>query len=151
MDQLNLPAYAYRSRFQDGKEEIFDPVRSKFVALTPEEWVRQHFINYLTSVKRVPPTLISVERTLIYNTMKKRADILVYSRKATPLMMVECKAVSVEIAQKSFDQVALYNLTMKVPYLVVTNGLVHICSKVDFETSSYTFLAEIPGFEEMGQ
>jgi len=150
MDQLNLPAFDYRTRFNQGKEEIFDPVRRKFVALTPEEWVRQHFVNYLVSCKLVPPALISVEQTLTYNTMKKRADIVVYSRKGNPLMMIECKAASVEITQKTFDQVARYNLTMKVPYLVVTNGLVHICSKVDFENSTYAFLAEIPGFEDMG-
>ncbi|MBE0640138.1 MAG: type I restriction enzyme HsdR N-terminal domain-containing protein [Bacteroidales bacterium] len=149
MDVLNLPAYQYKIRQNDGKQEIFDPIRRKYIALTPEEWVRQHFIHYLHIVKAVPLTLITVEQELVYNSMKRRSDIVVYSNKGVPALMVECKAASVEITQKVFDQVARYNLTMKVPFLVVTNGLRHICCKIDFEKSSYSFLEEIPDYRQM--
>lgn len=149
MDTLNLPEYQFNTRYNEGKPEIFDPVRRKFVALTPEEWVRQHFINFLQMDKAVPLSLIAVEQMLVYNTMKKRADIVVYSNKGLPVLLVECKAASIELTQKVFDQVALYNLTMKVPFLIVTNGLKHICCKINFENSSYSFLEEIPTYKQM--
>jgi type I site-specific restriction endonuclease len=149
MIPLNLPEYHYNIRRLDNKQEIFDPVRRKFVALTPEEWVRQHYVNYLVTTKDVPLSLIAVEQMLVYNTMKKRADILVYSKKGIPVLMVECKAASVELTQKVFDQLARYNLTLKVPFLIVTNGLKHICSKINFEERSYKFLEEVPDYRQM--
>jgi type I site-specific restriction endonuclease len=149
MIPLNLPEYHYSIRRTGDKNEIFDKVRRRFVALTPEEWVRQHYINYLITTKDVPLSLIAVEQMLVYNTMKKRADILVYSNKGVPVLMVECKAASVDLTQKVFDQIARYNLTLKVPFLVVTNGLRHICSKINFAEHSYKFLEELPDYRQM--
>lgn len=149
MDFLNLPSYQFKTRIKEGKQEIFDPVRRKFVALTPEEWVRQHFVNYLHVEKAVPITLMAVEQMLVYNTMKRRSDILVYSSKGFPVLMVECKASTIELSQKVFDQIARYNLTLKVPFLIVTNGIEHLCCRINFEEASYRFLEEIPDFEEM--
>ncbi len=149
MIPLNLPEFQHNIRSVGGKLEIFDQVRRKFVALTPEEWVRQHFVSYLITAKDVPLSLIAVEQMLIYNTMKKRADILVYSNKGIPVLMVECKAASVDLTQKVFDQIARYNLTLKVPFLIVTNGLQHICSKINFEERSYEFLEEVPEYRQM--
>ncbi|HPR58345.1 MAG TPA: type I restriction enzyme HsdR N-terminal domain-containing protein [Bacteroidales bacterium] len=149
MEQLNLPFYQFTTRNAKGKEEIFDVIRRKFVALTPEEWVRQHFIHYLNTEKNVPLWMIAVEKTLIYNRMNKRADILVYSGNGKPLLMAECKAASVPINQRVFDQVARYNLTMRVPFLVVTNGLVQICCKINLDEASYEFLDDIPDYETL--
>ena len=149
MNRLNLPAFDYRCRTRDGREEIFDPVRRKYVALTPEEWVRQHFINFLITEKATPLPLIAVEQMIVYNTMQRRCDIIVYSRKGTPRLIVECKASSIEINQKAFEQIARYKLVLKVPYLVVTNGLTHICCKISFEQSNYVFLKEIPSFDQL--
>ncbi|HPE34922.1 MAG TPA: type I restriction enzyme HsdR N-terminal domain-containing protein [Bacteroidales bacterium] len=149
MEQLNLPFYQFTTRNAKGKEEIFDVIRRKFVALTPEEWVRQHFIHYLNTEKNVPLWMIAVEKTLIYNRMNKRADILVYSGNGKPLLMAECKAASVPINQRVFDQVARYNLTMRVPFLVVTNGLVQICCKINLDEASYEFLGDIPDYETL--
>ncbi len=146
---LNLPAYPVRLRQTGGQEEIFDSVRRKYVVLTPEEWVRQHFVHYLTTTKAVPISLVAVEKSLVLNTMKKRADILVYGTKGLPLLMVECKAPAVKITQKTFDQVARYNITLRVPVLVVTNGMEHFCSLIDFENSGYAFLEEIPDFSAL--
>lgn len=149
MEQLNLPFYQFTTRNAKGKEEIFDVIRRKFVALTPEEWVRQHFIHYLNTEKNVPLWMIAVEKTLIYNRMNKRADILVYSGNGKPLLMAECKAASVPINQRVFDQVARYNLTMRVPFLAVTNGLVQICCKINLDEASYEFLDDIPDYETL--
>ncbi len=148
---LNLPAFPYRIRHEGGQEEIFDTVRRKYVALTPEEWVRQHFVHFLVEVKNVPESLIVVEKSLVLNKMNKRADILVYGRKGEPLLMVECKAPSVKITQKSFDQVARYNISLRVPLLVVTNGLEHYCCLIDFRNASYSFLEDIPDFSAFSQ
>jgi len=93
--------------------------------------------------------LIAVEQMIVYNTMQRRCDIIVYSRKGTPRLIVECKASSIEINQKAFEQIARYNLVLKVPYLVVTNGLTHICCKISFEQSNYVFLKEIPSFDQL--
>lgn len=149
MQTLNLPAYPFKIRQDDGGEEIFDPIRKKYVALTPEEWVRQHFVQYLINEKSAPPALIAIEQTLTYNTMKRRSDIVVYSGKAMPLILVECKSANIKLSQKVFDQVARYNMALKVPYLIITNGLTHFCCKIDFETLSYRFLREIPEYREL--
>ncbi|MFP4470870.1 MAG: type I restriction enzyme HsdR N-terminal domain-containing protein [Bacteroidales bacterium] len=146
---LNLPAFPFKTRIVGQQEEIFDAVRRKYVILTPEEWVRQHFVHYLVSVKSVPETLIMVEKSLVLNRMVKRADILVYGRSGNPLLMVECKAPLVKITQKTFDQVARYNISLRVPVLVVTNGMEHFCCLIDFEKSSYGFLEEIPDYQTL--
>jgi type I site-specific restriction endonuclease len=121
-------------------------VRKKYVALTPEEWVRQHMINYLVHSKNTPSSLIRVESGLKVHKLFRRADIITYSNSGQPLMIIECKAPGVKISQDTFDQAAMYNITLKVPILVVSNGLTHYCCRIDFNTKKYTFLREIPDY-----
>jgi hypothetical protein len=149
MRDLNLPAAELRIRINKEKREVFDPVRKRYVILTSEEWVRQHFLHFLLTRKKVPPSLIAVEASIKYNHLAKRCDVVVYNRKGIPVLIVECKSPEIEINQDVFQQVAMYNLTLKVKYLVVTNGLDHYTCVVDHEKGSFQFIEEIPDFEEM--
>lgn len=150
MPQLNLPEFVCRTRqSKDGKEEIFDAVRRKFVRLTPEEWVRQHFIHFIVNHYDYPLSLLHVEAKLTYNNLAKRSDIVVYGRKGKPLMAVECKAPSVEITQKVFEQLAMYNFTLKVSYLVLTNGMQNYVCRMEPEKGSYSFLENFPTYAEL--
>ena len=128
---------------------IFDCIRKKYVALTPEEWVRQHLIHYVISQKSYPATLISVETPLKYARMDKRSDVLVHNRNGLPLMLAECKAPEVAVTQKVFEQIAVYNLAIQAPCLMVTNGLQHFCMAAATENSPARFLNEIPVYEEL--
>ncbi len=149
MDTLNLPSYPYKTREHDGKTEIFDTVRRKYVVLTPEEWVRQHFLHYLIREKKVPATLIAVEKTMTIHRLAKRTDIVVYDHRTRPLLLVECKAPGVAITQQVFDQVVRYNLIIHAAYIVVTNGMDHYCCKMDYSSQNYTFLKEIPVYDAL--
>lgn len=146
MQELNLPKYQFRFRETAGKVMIFDTFRKKYVVLTPEEWVRQNFLNYLIAEKKFPASLITLEAGLKYNQLQKRADVLVYDKKGEPFLLVECKAPEVKITQDTFDQVARYNMTFKVKYLVVTNGLSHFCCLMDYSDNSYRYLKDIPAY-----
>jgi hypothetical protein len=146
MLDLNLPKYDFKVKTEDGSTQIFDVIRKQFVKLTPEEWVRQNFIQYLIDEKKYPASLMVVEYALKYNNMQKRADILCFNKEGAPQLMVECKAASAPINQKVFDQIARYNFSLKVPYLVVTNGLEHYCCAMDYEQNTYRFVEEIPLF-----
>ena len=149
MDQLNLPPAALKLRSAGGKTEVWDIVRRRYIALTPEEWVRQHFVHFLINEKTVPASLIAIEVSLKYNRMSKRCDILVYDRQGMPLIIVECKAPGVNISEEAFMQVAMYNMTLKVPYLVVTNGMNQYICIIDHHKKSYSFLEEIPQYTEL--
>jgi type I site-specific restriction endonuclease len=149
MQALNLPDTTLRIRMKGEKQEVFDNVRKKFVALTPEEWVRQNFIHYLTDHRKVPRSLIAVEASLRYHRLKKRSDIVVYGKDGAPCLVVECKAPEVTMTQAVFDQVAMYNMSLKVPFLAVTNGMVHFACYIDHVTGRITFLKEIPEYEQM--
>ena len=149
MDNLNLPDYNHKVRDDNGRKEIFDRIRKKFVALTPEEWVRQNFIAFLIEEKGWPPSLIAVEKGLKVNNMAKRTDIVLYDSSARPRMIVECKAPSAEITQQTFDQAARYNLSLKVEFLTITNGLNHYCCRVDAKNNSISFLKDIPGYQQI--
>jgi hypothetical protein len=151
MKELNLPGVELRIRINKGKSEVFDPVRKKHVSLTTEEWVRQHFLQFLIIQKKVPPSLIAVETSIKYNRLSKRCDVVVYDRKGQPALIVECKAPEIQISQDVFHQVAMYNMTLKVKYLVVTNGLDHYTCAVDHEKGSFHFLKEVPDFDEMNR
>lgn len=146
MQKLNLPEYQLTIKTIGKKKEIFDKIRKKYVILTPEEWVRQNFIAYLMDEKSYPATLISVETELKLFKVKKRTDILVFQNTGKPLMIVECKATKVKIDQQVFDQIARYNMALKVNYLVVTNGLSHYCCYLDYENNSYQFIENIPDY-----
>lgn len=147
MQVLNLPQYQFKIKQSDFKTQIFDSVRKKYVALTPEEWVRQNFLQYMIQEKKYPASLIAVEAGLEYNQRKKRTDILVYNNSGKPYLMVECKAPDVKVTEKVFDQIARYNLVFQVNYLVVTNGLEHYCCELDYEHNTFKYLQEIPLFE----
>ncbi len=130
-----------------GKTFIFDPVRKKYVRLTPEEWVRQNFLLFLNRVKEYPLSLIQVEKEFVWNNLTMRSDILVFSAKGDPRMIVECKAPEISVTDKVFEQIARYNLRYRVPYLVVTNGVKHYCCKMDYVAGRYRFLPEIPDYK----
>ena len=115
--------------------------------LDPEEWVRQNLIQFLHLEKKYPTSLMAVEKGLTVNGLRKRFDILCYNNDSKPLLLVECKAPSVKISQSAFDQISIYNLQFKVPFLLVSNGLEHFCCQLDYQNNSYSFLSEIPDYQ----
>lgn len=133
-------------RKDDAKWYIFDEIRKKKVVLTPEEWVRQNFIRYMNDKFKIPYSLMVLEKEIELNGQRKRADILVYAKDGKPFAIVECKASHISISQDVFDQIARYNLVLKVPFLIVTNGLIHYYSAIDFENSKCSFLPEFPPY-----
>jgi hypothetical protein len=144
MKPLNLPPFDYKIDNKAGKNAIFDMIRKKYVVLTPEEWVRQHFVHYLIDHLQYPKTLISIEGGLLYNRLQKRSDIVVYTRNTLPFMLIECKAPEVKISQRVFEQAAVYNQTLKASYVVVTNGMEHFCCQINHEKASSQFMNELP-------
>ena len=149
MQPLIFPAYDFRIRPLGDKQEIFDIVRKRFVALTPEEWVRQHVLHFLSAEKYVPLSLMAVEKSLKINTLIKRADIVIHERSGRALMLVECKAPGVLITQQVFYQAARYDMVFHVNYLLITNGLANYCCRFDYTLNTYAFLPEIPSHAEM--
>jgi hypothetical protein len=146
MQKLNLPEYSFKIQTGKGKDQIFDPIRKKYVVLTPEEWVRQNFIRYLIHDKKYPSSLMAIEKQLLVNNQPRRYDLVIYNRKGHPNIIVEFKAPSVKIAQDTFDQAVRYNMALKVKYIVVSNGMQHFACEIDYEKNSYSFLKAIPGF-----
>jgi hypothetical protein len=147
MIKLNLPTYNFKLKSKENKTLIFDKLRKKYMVLTPEEWVRQHFIHFLTKEKNYPTSLIAIEKQLTINNLKKRSDILVFNTDGKPEIIVECKAPSIKITQDTFDQIARYNLKLKANFLIVTNGLEHFYCKMDYKNETYIFLKEIPYYK----
>ena len=146
MPQLNLPNAVLKTKLVEGTTQVFDAVRKKYLVLTPEEWVRQHFIHYLNSEKKYPLGLMGVEKMVKYNEQSTRADIVLYTAEGKPNMIVECKAPKVKITQDAFNQIAKYNCKLRVDFLVVTNGMQHFCCAMDYVNNKITFLEEIPNF-----
>jgi hypothetical protein len=149
LKELNLPQYSFRITGKDGEEMILDPIRKKFVRLTPEEWVRQNFVQYLIQEGKYPAGLLGIEVMSPYNKLKKRVDILVHKRNGEPVMIVECKSPDIKIDDKVFDQIVSYNMGYKVPYIIVTNGMVHYACKINFEMNSFDYLLVIPLYEDL--
>jgi hypothetical protein len=147
MNRLNLPEYDIKIAEKNGKTTIFDILRRKYVILTPEEWVRQHFIHYLIEQKGYPQTLLANEINLKIGTKSLRCDSVLYDKELSPRMILEYKAPSITIQQKVFTQISTYNLMLKVDYLVVSNGMQHYCCKMDYVNHTYTFLQDIPEYE----
>ncbi|MGB1284524.1 MAG: type I restriction enzyme HsdR N-terminal domain-containing protein [Polaribacter sp.] len=147
MQKLNLPIYNFKLKKNKNKTYIFDIIRKKYIVLTPEEWVRQHFVRFLVDEKKYPISLIAIEKQLTLNNLKKRSDILVFNTQGTPDIIVECKNPSIKITQHTFDQIARYNLTLQANYLVVTNGLEHFYCKMNYEEETYIFLKQIPDYK----
>lgn len=122
MIKIEYPSYQPKIKKENDKEFIFDEVRKRWVILTPEEWVRQNFLQYLIQVKEYPASLIAVEKEIKLGELKKRFDIVVYDKLSQPWMIIECKEMDVDLGKTVLDQVLRYNITMQVPYLVITNG-----------------------------
>jgi hypothetical protein len=142
MIKINYPPYQPKIQLQDDKELIFDEVRKLWVALTPEEWVRQNFLQYLIQVKKYPVKLIAVEKELKLGDIKKRFDILVYDKHTQPWMIIECKAMTVPLDESVLNQVLRYNIKLQVPYIVITNG--SYCHAISSILGKVTTLAELP-------
>ncbi|WP_321517211.1 type I restriction enzyme HsdR N-terminal domain-containing protein [uncultured Bacteroides sp.] len=143
---LNLPKYETKIAERNGKKVIFDVIRRRYVALTPEEWVRQHFIHFLITYKGYPSSLMANEVLLNLNGTKKRCDTVLYNRNLSAKMILEYKAPQIEITQAVFNQITNYNFVLKVDYLIVSNGINHYCCKMDYVNQTYTFLEDIPDY-----
>ncbi len=146
MIKLNFPVYSFRFKNSENKVAIFDEIRKKFILLTPEEWVRQHTVQFLLQDKKFPKSYINVEKLIKINNLSKRYDVVVFQPNGDIFLLIECKAPEVPISQNTFDQIARYNLVLKAKYLMVTNGLNHYFCQMDFENEKYNFLKEIPEF-----
>jgi hypothetical protein len=149
LPRLRFPPSNFKLKQDGDKMYIFDLSRRKYVLLTPEEWVRQNCLHFLRNHKNFPINLLSVEKSFKLNNLVLRYDIVAYSKNAKPVLLVECKAPEVKINQQTFDQIAVYNLELKVPYLLVTNGIDLFCCSVDFDNSRFVFLKEIPDFKSI--
>ena len=148
--QLNLPAYEVKVKENGTKgKEVFDAFRKKYVRLTPEEWVRQHFLHFLCDTKHYPKSLIAVEKSLTIHGRPRRFDAVVYNPDGLPVLLLEFKAPEVKLTQAVFDQVAAYNLALHADYLIISNGLSHYCCKMDYLKHRYHFLKDIPDFTDL--
>ena len=147
MLSLNLPIFDTKIVSRNGKNVIFDVIRKRYVALTPEEWVRQHCVHFLINYKEYPSALMANEVLLNLNGTKKRCDTVLYRRDLTARMIIEYKAPHINITQAVFDQITRYNLVLRVDYLIVSNGMHHYCCKMDYNNQCYTFLDDIPDYK----
>ncbi len=149
MNRLNLPSFAHKIQSQEGKNFIFDPLRKKYVRLTPEEWVRQHMIHYLIQHLNYPAGLMVSESTLNQKRAnRQRFDIFVYNNHKQPHMLIECKATTQKLSAKTLQQVMSYN-KKTIPHLLFTNGIQHFCFKLDTTRQCYSLLKKIPTFPQL--
>ena len=149
MLSLNLPVFDTKINVRNGKNVIFDVIRKRYVALTPEEWVRQHFVHFLIVHKGYPTALLANEVMVKLNGTTKRCDTVLYRRDLSARMIVEYKAPHIEITQTVFDQITRYNMVLIVDYLIVSNGMLHFCCRMDYEHQSYIFLQDIPDYNNL--
>lgn len=143
---LNLPEYPFKITLKETRHFIFDEVRKKHLVLTPEEWVRQHFIQYLINEKKFPKSLIQIEGGLNLNKLQKRTDVVIFNPHGERIMVIECKAPAVKITQSVFDQAARYNSVHKTRWLVVTNGLKHCYATINHQEGQFAFVPELPEY-----
>lgn len=146
---LNLPSFDITIAQRNGRPTVFDPLRRRFVALTPEEWVRQHFVNYLVQHLHYPAGLMANEVELTVGDKHLRCDTLLYNKDMQPQMIIEYKAPHIALSQKVFDQITAYNLLLHVDYLVVSNGMEHLCCQMDYDNRRYVFLHDIPDYNQL--
>lgn len=144
MVELNLPKFRFKLRETESGRDIWDETRKKYVSLTPEEWVRQHFIRFLNEHLGYPKTLLRTEFEIKYNRLKKRPDIVAYNNIGDPILVVECKAPNVKLSNETFKQAAIYNQTLNARFLVITNGMDHFCCEQDIKTGTFQFIEKIP-------
>lgn len=149
MQKLNLPPFEPLLREAENLTQIFDIVRRRYVALTPEEWVRQHVIHALHQYNGYPIELMQIEGAISVNGLSKRCDIVIYNREGRPVIIVECKKPEIRLSQKVLDQICRYNLTLNVPYLYITNGLQHVVLQVDATHRCLKQLEQLPLWEEI--
>ncbi len=149
MQKLNLPEYSFKIKNTEGKPFIFDSFRRKYIRLTPEEWVRQNFVQFLVSEKKYSVALIAIEAGVKVNNNPQRADLIVFDRSGNPVLVAEFKAPEIKISQQTFDQIVRYNMQLKVKFLIVSNGLEHYCCSINYTDNSYAFLLGIPDFSEL--
>ena len=149
MEPLNLPPFDVRLKEVNGRQQVFDVLRRRYVALTSEEWVRQHFVHFLIEQKGYPKGLLCNEIELKVGEKKLRCDSVLYDRQMRPRMIIEYKAPQVAITQRVFDQITVYNMLLHVDYLIVSNGLHHYCCRMDYEKRQYAFLKDIPPYAEL--
>jgi hypothetical protein len=149
VERLNLPEFSFTFKEENGKKYIFDELRRRFLILTPEEWVRQNFIQYLIACKSYPASLIAQEMPFSMNEVDSRSDIVIYNRQGKIVVLVECKATHVPLSQQVFDQAAGYNLKLNAEILILTNGKSHHCCKPDYKGKKWIFLNDIPDFKEL--
>lgn len=147
--QLNLPKYEFNIKKDGENLFVFDKIRQRFVALTPEEWVRQNFVQFLIEERHFPQGLIGNEVSLLQNGIKRRCDTLIVGRDGNPFVIVEYKAPHIEITQSVFDQIFRYNLVLRAKYLIVSNGIAHYCCMNDYDANSYMFLHDIPCYDDI--
>lgn len=147
MQKLNFPQYSFRFKNNENNLSIFDAIRKKFVILQPEEWVRQHCIQFLLNEKNFPKSHINIEKKITINQLTKRYDIVVFNPDGSIHLIVECKAPNVMINQSTFDQIARYNLALNATYLMVTNGLNHYYCQMDYKEQRYQFLENLPSYQ----
>ena len=144
---LNLPSYNHKLKKINDKLYIWDIIRKKNIVLTPEEWVRQHFVHHLINEHQYPKSLIKLESSLDYNKRLKRTDIQVFDRDGKLFMIVECKAPYIKLSQAVFAQAAQYNHVLKAQYLTISNGMIFHCCRTDWEKKQMDFLETLPIFQ----
>ncbi len=149
MQTLNFPTYPLNIRVFNKKKQIFDRLRKKFVALTPEEWVRQNLVWYLIEELKYPEGLIKLEYSFTVNNNKVRSDLVVFSRNSNPILLAECKAPNIKIGNVTLQQAGRYNIVTKTKYLLVTNGISNICCVINFESGETIFINEIPNYQSL--
>ena len=149
MVQLNLPPYNIKVKNEDGRRKIFDILRCKYFVITPEEWVRQHFIHFLIDHKGYPVSLLANEVALSVGDKVIRADSVLYDKNLSPRMIIEDKAPHIKLTQKVFDQISAYNLLLHVDYLIVSNGIETYICKMDYAQQTYVFLETVPDYKSL--
>ena len=151
MNELNLPVYDIKVRGTRERPEIFDFLRKRYVALTPEEWVRQHFTHWLVEHKGYPKGLLGNEIALKFGEKTLRCDSILYNKEAEPQMIIEYKAPSISLNQRVLDQISAYNHLLHVDYLTISNGIQHICCHMNYEQRCYEFLPDIPDYQDINK
>jgi len=149
MKVLNLPTYSFKLKSDGNIIYIFDKFRKKYIKLTPEEWVRQNLLYYLESERGFPASRIVLEKTLVVNNLRKRADFLVYDSLRNPLLLAECKSYDTDLTNDVFSQISSYNIRFRVEYILISNGLKHYCCRLNFKTNEIKFLTDIPEYSSI--
>ena len=149
MSGLNLPPSELKTKISNGKSLVYDRLRKQYVRLTPEEYVRQHFIHFLIEHRDFPEGLLANEIEIALGNLKKRCDTVVYNRMLVPVAIIEYKSPKTSISQTVFDQIVRYNMSLKVPWLIISNGLQHFCCKIDFENGESQFEKDIPYYSQL--